>query len=258
MTQIILKNKFYVKVTFIDSFNMKLETDPYTLAKIRKHFTRMVKGAEFSQPFKNYLKSLRGEPLFPGARIWDGMTCFMQGNKLAIGLLQELVSFCNIEKNIILVYQNFRETLIPKYTNITEDFLSGIKLRDYQIEAAKQILSSGFGIIKIATGGGKCVTGDTKIKVRLHEGGCKFETPITIKSLFSSKDLYKKAEVLTDKGYKQIENIFNIPKQKLMRLETKDGKKLTASEDHRVMTTSGWKKLKHILKTDKIIVYKCK
>jgi superfamily II DNA or RNA helicase len=43
----------------------------------------------------------------------------------------------------------------PSYTPVTEDTLSGIKLRDYQVAAANAMLEAGRGVAKMATNSGK-------------------------------------------------------------------------------------------------------
>ena len=249
---------FSINITFLDTFWMRVDADPYSFNRIREHFTVFSKGAEYSQLFKNYIKVMNGGCLAPGERMWDGKICFFTGgNKLPIGHLQELIDFCS-HNSINVHYKNYRHNLPVKDEAIDDNFLAGIKLRDYQIEATQAVVKNGLGIVKIATGGGKCVTGDTRIDVRILEGGCKFDVNIPIKILFSNYNIFQKAQVLTDEGYRKIENVFKVDKQNLIEIVMEDGKKLTASEDHRVKTNRGWKKLKDLLKTDKIMVYKNK
>lgn len=251
---------FSINITFIDTFWMRIDTDPYSFGRIKEHFTVFSKGAEFSQIFKNYVKVMNGGVLAPGERMWDGKICFIAGgNKLPIGHLQELIDFCS-HNSINVFYKNYRHNLPVKGGAIDENFLAGIKLRDYQIEAAQTVVKNGLGIVKIATGGGKCVVGDTRITVRFCDKVASVEFDTDIEHLHSIFDFMNvagnKVYVKTDKGFELVEHVFKVEMQNLMELVLEDGKKLIASEDHRVKTKAGWVKLKDLLKTDKINVYK--
>ena len=263
--QINLKNKFQVKVTFIDNFNMRIITDPFTFAGIKKHFTLKVNGSEFSPAFKNYIRQMRGEPLMPGVRIWDGTTCLMQRDCLAIGLLQELINYCNIAGNIIILYTNSKPSIDPKITEIDENFLDGIKLRDYQVEATKRILMHGMGIIKIATGGGKCVTAHTLVAIRMKsrhkvflpsiERCMNITRNVTMLQLYDMFEMLNKSyrfEILTDDGFKEIKRTFLVKDQNIYELKLTNGKSLKCSQDHRVLTHRGFKKVKDLESSDRI------
>lgn len=94
-----------------------------------------------------------------GGSSWDGV--YRKYNKvnktLARPLLDELQVLCK-EKDLTLSVQDFRQQ--PKYkpidiSLINEDFLPGIKLKQFQIDAIKTIYTSEVGTINVSMGGGK-------------------------------------------------------------------------------------------------------
>lgn len=134
-------HKFKVKITFLDNYWLQVDTDPYTNSFIRKYFTIFKKGAQFAQSYKD--------------QNWDGTIRFYTGtNRLPIGLLQELLNFCN-KNTLIVEYTNSRATLKPAIYPVDKNLLSQITLRDYQVDSVNRCLEQGLGIVKIATGGGK-------------------------------------------------------------------------------------------------------
>ena len=136
-------SKFRVTITYLDNFWVRVDTDPYTNSFIKKHFSVFKNGAQFSQLYKD--------------GTWDGsINFYTAGNKLPVGLLQELLNFLNINQAQVF-FANSRTTLEPKLKTVTPDILPNITLRDYQVEAVNECLKQGMGIVKVATGGGKTV-----------------------------------------------------------------------------------------------------
>lgn len=135
--------RFKVVITYVDNFWLRIDTDPYTNGFIRKYFTVFKEGSYFSPSFKS--------------GTWDGNIYFYTAaNKLPVGLLKELLDFLNLNK-VAVTFTNTRTTLQPHTPEIKSDFLSGITLRPYQVEAVNTCLKQGQGIVKVATGGGKTV-----------------------------------------------------------------------------------------------------
>ena len=246
-----------IKIQFLPSFQLRIIADRYVDRIIKDHFTLTSPTAYFSPLFKNYLKYLQQGYLAPGERMWDGKIFYYSAsNRLPQGFLQELIKLCK-ENSIEIIYCNEPEFLQPKNIPVTEDFLEGIKLRDYQIEATNTILKYGIGIIKVATGGGKCVIGDTKIRVRHRVDGFQLEGgEITIRRLYDLWDFFKtrNPEVFTDQGWQKILDVVIINNQELMELELQNGFQLVGAEDHLVMTKEGFKKLKDITEEDEVEV----
>lgn len=138
-----IDNRATVRIKFIDQFWMQLETTSYINQFLKKYFTVFKTGAQFSKKYTE------------GG--WDGCIQFYtQAGKLPIGLLKELLHFLDTN-TLSYSFENNRSTLKPHYSEIPEDFLPNIKLRGYQIDAIHACLREGFGIVKIATGGGKTV-----------------------------------------------------------------------------------------------------
>ena len=112
----------------------------------------------------------------------------------------------------------------------------------------------GLFLITGENGQGKCVAKDTKIITKqLGEINIQDINPeAEFGSVYSPNELL---EVWTDQGWKPIEAFWITEPEELYELELEDGTKLTGSEDHRVMTKTGWKKLKN-LSLDDIIITK--
>lgn len=92
-----------------------------------------------------------------GNRQWDGYFRYYDSKKqrLARPMLHELEKVCN-EKNIPLEIHDERPVVTtPNPDLVTPDFLPGITLDQYQIDAIKTSASEEVGIYYIQTGGGK-------------------------------------------------------------------------------------------------------
>lgn len=84
---------------------------------------------------------------------WDGYISLMYGrSKFPTGLLDIVVAELDshgYDVNVIPEYKTFQPS------DVQEDMLSGITLREYQIDAVRRLLASGRGIAKMATNSGK-------------------------------------------------------------------------------------------------------
>lgn len=103
-----------------------------------------------------------------------------------------------------------------------------------------------------SNGSGKCVFKGTKIITKeLGEIEIQDLVPGAKKGnlYFPESDLH----VLSDNDSWQLVKYFWITdKEDLYEVETENGKRLVASGDHRVMTRSGWKKLKDLNESDEL------
>ena len=104
-----------------------------------------------------------------------------------------------------------------------------------------------------SNGSGKCVAKHTKIVTKQYG-------EIEIQNIYPEAQngiIYHPDEILevqTDEGWKQIEAFWVTEPEELYELELENGQTLIASEDHRVMTQKGWKKLKNLTENDNIVV----
>jgi superfamily II DNA or RNA helicase len=94
-----------------------------------------------------------------GGSSWDGIyRKYNRGDKtIARPFLGELRALCK-DKDLVLVVEDKRKRSKYKPIDkslITEDFLPGIKLKPFQIDAIKTIYNAEVGIINVSMGGGK-------------------------------------------------------------------------------------------------------
>lgn len=83
---------------------------------------------------------------------WDGYISLMHSfHEFPTGLLDPVVDYLRSKGYTVDLVQQERFPFSP----VEPDFLNGITLRDYQIEAANELLSAGRGVAKMATNSGK-------------------------------------------------------------------------------------------------------
>lgn len=95
------------------------------------------------------------------------------GAMVPIGLIPTLESYL---KKVKASYKIIDERTTKEW-NFTDDEIKNILynedndiiLRDYQIEAVKEMLKVKNGVIKGGTGSGKCITGDTEIEIEYDD-----------------------------------------------------------------------------------------
>lgn len=112
---------------------------PSALALIRGICRARPKGYQYMPKFR--------------AKHWDGYVSLMSTVASFPSGLVEMVK-CGLEEKgyrVNLVYAYNKCT----YTTVTDDFLDGITLRKYQVDAANALLSAGRGVAKMATNSGK-------------------------------------------------------------------------------------------------------
>lgn len=122
---------------------------------------------------------------------WDGI--FRKYNRLkkrfARPLLQHLEIVCK-KHNLPLKIVDKREPWLYEIIDleqITPDFLPGITLEDYQINAIKQACLNECGIIDVPTGGGKCLGKGTP--VLMYDNTIKKVEDIIVGDLLMGDDL---------------------------------------------------------------------
>lgn len=133
------------------------EDDEKVIKALDFQLSYRIQGAEHSKAFKGYVNA-RGEEV-----TWDGRKHLMESNlRFPVGLLDKVIDFYEergLDLEIVDQRRNTSETspidIMPRLNEM------GIKPRDYQINAAEKAANVNRGIIRIATGGGKCVSKDS-------------------------------------------------------------------------------------------------
>ncbi len=148
---------------------------------------------------------------------WDGVyrRYHRKTQQLPRPFLSELRALCK-EKDLQLVIRDDRPPskykLIPM-DQIDENFLPGIELKPFQIDAIKTIWRAEVGLFDISTGGGKCLGENTP--VMMYDGSIKFvqdirpgdllmgddSGPRRVKSICSGDDELYKIEQLYGDDY---------------------------------------------------------
>lgn len=109
--------------------------------------------------------------------------------------LRELVKGTNIQ----LEFTNW----IPRFTvdtgPIPEDFLPGVKMRDYQRLATQIIAAQGHGMVCIDTGGGKCLGPD--VEVLMFDGTKKKAKEVTVGDRLMGPDSKPRKVLSTCRGH---------------------------------------------------------
>lgn len=123
--------------------------------------------------------------------LWDGVyRYYHRGFKRAprpmLGMVLNMLNSRNIPYDIIDSRPEENKEKIIDASSIDEDFLQGIKLMDYQIEAIKKGINSEVGIFDIPTGGGKCLGKDTP--VMMFDGSIKAVQDIKVGELLMGDD----------------------------------------------------------------------
>lgn len=108
--------------------------------------------------------------------------------------LQEIAKGTNIE----VVFENW----IPRYQvdigTIPEDFLPGVKMRDYQRLATQIIAAKGQGMVCIDTGGGKCLGPD--VEVLMYDGARKRAKDVVVGDRLMGPDSKPRQVLSTCRG----------------------------------------------------------
>ena len=120
---------------------------------------------------------------------WDGYISLMHGySKFPTGLLPLVVSV--LESHGIDITIKRDHNTIP-YIKVEPDFLRGITLRDYQVDAANIMLSKGRGVAKMATNSGK-----TEVMAAIIKA---LDFPNTVVVLHRKELMYQTAQRFEDR-----------------------------------------------------------
>lgn len=172
------------------------------------------------------------------------------------GLAKEIMLFCKKSNIAVESFEDKRthfdfQKKEYTYEELRKYFNPEFKYVDHQIKALQTMLSHNKAIIAAPTSAGKCCSGETKIIAN--------KKPIKIKKLFRSfaeemiavpdKDIF----VLTENGDQKVEALYKTNKREVLTLKLKNGYKITAVPEHRVLTNNGWKQLKDLKKGELVL-----
>jgi len=148
---------------------------------------------------------------------------------------------------------------VPDMPFVTPSVPNG-EFRPYQLDLIMKALRHGYGTIVAATG---CVTGDTVINVNRGGNGRKY----TIKQLYNKFNGNNRSEGKWDgrvwerniptnvRVYKkdrdgiflhEIEDVLYSGKQKVWKVTLENGKSISATANHKIMTDAGWVELRNL------------
>lgn len=199
------------------------------------YLTVPVKGAEYSEAYE------RG--------VWDGSVKLLdrKRSRIASGLLR-LVAGRAKEAGFAFEVKDVRTKPFWVVDNRWEpDAIPW--LRDYQREALGVVLGRGRGIVSMPTG---CLSGDTEIGA--YRAGRSFR--IKIRDLERgqngrglrpwTQDIQTKVRCREEDGFIRVRSMKGVYRSGIkttFTVETKGGKKIRATADHRFLTVSGWERL---------------
>jgi len=167
----------------------------------------------------------------PGYQLgsWDGkIRFFHKTGKTFVNLLDDLIPrLVNLGYDITMDDKRTGQLVAPELIN--EDFFSHIitedgepwKFRDYQVATVNKLIEKTSGMALIATGGGKCLLGDTLIKVNISGALLNIFSPvvednnsclmnkviITINELFNALETLEQIKFAYGVEYYQNESI---------------------------------------------------
>jgi len=194
------------------------------------------------------------DPMMRGS--WDGI--YRKYNRakkrIARPLLRMLRSVCKKHDLPLTVCDQRQPWLynVEKPVNINSEFLSDIKLEEYQIRAIRYCCQTECGVIDMPTGSGKCVCFESKIYIEgLGE--------IQIGTLFDGfrDEEYRLIDGLRVRypgGIVDVTALYKTNKRQIMRLELESGHWLRGVPEHRIMTRRGWIMLKDLTIDDEVAI----
>jgi superfamily II DNA or RNA helicase/intein/homing endonuclease len=243
-------------VRFDNSCKIIDETDLEIFEALDKELSFMLQGAEFSAAYQGYFNEA-GEFV-----TWDGKRHLLQSNgKFPVGLLPRVQEFFAIRgKNVTIIDQRTPKQSVNSI-DISGNLSSiGKNPRPYQVLAVERAVENDRGVIRLATGGGKCghkdslivseyglltyeeLLGDLKLG---DQEACKMEISIATSNKFGTRD---KTSMIYHDGYGDSKKII-----------TSYGFENTITPDHKiqVMSETGnvvWKKCKDLEVNDFVAI----
>jgi len=123
----------------IDGATARLSGVPAPAGLLRECLSWLHPGRFFHQAFK------QGR--------WDGRVCLADGNRFPAGFARRVRRHLALQGVACRVVARGSDPVDPSF--LTPDYLHGIKLRDYQLEAVRTMLERPRGALKEPTGSGK-------------------------------------------------------------------------------------------------------
>jgi len=137
---------------------------------------------------------------------------------------------------------------------ITPDFLPGITLKEFQVDAIRKICVAECGLVSITTGGGKCVTGESQILLNGKE--MPIDSICGDLAEEETKDVSNFGLFVDGpNGAAEIKQVYKTNKRRVYNLILSTGHTLGGIAEHRVYSQDGWKKLSELECGDQIQVY---
>jgi hypothetical protein len=155
-----------VLITKINSSTFRIENlSSKGIEKLSEKFSFLPQGYKYNPKFR--LMGLRGVKVslvkkngtFPQGLLWDVLKTLKSTLNKDVELSDE------VKEHIFPL-----DSIIKIKDDVFKDYYMGdnpVILRDYQLGALKSAFKNRNGILNLSTGAGKCLSGNTKIKVKL-------------------------------------------------------------------------------------------
>lgn len=235
-------------IRFDNSCRLTEEDDLELWKALDKELSFMIQGAEFSAAFQGYFNDA-GEFV-----TWDGKRHLLtESGKFPVGLLPRVEEFLTLRGRQYTIIDKRSEKVSGNVIDISSNLTAiGKEPRPYQIRACDAATEHDRGVIRIATGGGKCSHKDSLI--------------ITDQGLLTYEELLDDVKLNKQEAYQQeitvgtSEKFGSVDKTSMIyrdgygpsrRITTFYGFENTATPEHKiqVMDKCGevvWKKYKNI------------
>jgi len=235
-----------MKIVIKNNKSCKIESDDEILMKrISNLLSYKQLGVEYTQAYKNG---------------WDGVTRLLnKKNEFQIGLLVKVKEF--LEKNSIdYTIEDKRKVPTIEPELIVNDI--GYNLRDYQQKIVDTCKQTNIGIVRAATGSGKCIS---KNSLNITEKGIlSFEElknifNLNIKEKESIKLNLNLATPLTNNNKDITSHFYYDGVSESIKITTRYGFSITGTLNHKIKVINGngqldWKKLSEISKEDYVAI----
>lgn len=235
-----------MKIIVKNNKALKLESeDEKLIKKISNLLSYKQSGVEYTQAFKNG---------------WDGTIRLLnKKNECGIGLLAKIKEYLD-SNNISYEIEDKRKKIKVEPDLIVNDI--GITLRDYQQKIVDTCKDNNIGIVRAATGSGKCISKDS---LNITEKGIlSFEElkeifNLDVKEKESTELSLNLATPLTNNNKDVSSHFYHDGISESIKITTKYGFSITGTPNHRVkiINTDGqldWKKLSEISEEDYIAI----
>jgi len=235
-----------LKILIKNSKVAKLITeDKSIILKISKLLSYKKQGVEYTQAYKNG---------------WDGIVRLLnKKNEFGIGLLDKVKKYLD-ENSIAYEIEDKRKKPKIEPELILNDI--GFSARDYQQRIVEACKENTIGIVRAATGSGKCISKDS---LNITEKGIlSFEElkeiyNLNVKEKESTELNLKLATPLTNNNKDTSSHFYYDGVSESIKITTKYGYSITGTPNHRIkiINTDGklaWKKLSEISEKDYVAI----